>query len=103
MQHYAQRAASEAASLAITFTATTTASGSLLVGSSREMAGYEDAPSDAVVQAILDRATKFVPGLAGLQPQDSQTRWPSFPGGLDVLGWGHKAGQGLCLRQQVCA
>ncbi len=37
-------------------------------------AGYEDAPSDAVVQAILERAAKYVPGLAGLQPHDSQTR-----------------------------
>jgi hypothetical protein len=75
MQHYVQKGTQDAANLAITFTATSTASGSVLVGSSREMLGFEDSPSKAVVQAVLDRAVKFLPGFASLKPQDSRTRY----------------------------
>jgi len=74
VQHYVQKSAQDVATPAITFTATTTASGSVLVGSSREMSGFQDDLSEAVVQAILFRAAKFVPSFASLTPQDCLTR-----------------------------
>ena len=45
----------------ITFTATRSASGALLLGSSREEAGFDAAPSDAVAEAILARCAAFLP------------------------------------------
>lgn len=45
----------------ITFTATRSAGGSLLLGSSREAAGFDAAPSEAVAAAILARGAAFLP------------------------------------------
>jgi glycine/D-amino acid oxidase-like deaminating enzyme len=50
----------------ITFTATTSASGSLLIGSSREFSGWDSSGPVETVDAIMDRATEFLPGLAGV-------------------------------------
>ncbi|GFR51438.1 hypothetical protein Agub_g13730 [Astrephomene gubernaculifera] len=47
----------------ITFTATTSASGSLLIGSSREFSGWDATPSPAIVAAILQRSALFLPHL----------------------------------------
>lgn len=45
----------------ITFTATRSAGGTLLLGSSREEAGFDAAPSNAVAEAILARCAAFLP------------------------------------------
>jgi hypothetical protein len=55
--------------LDITFTATTSAAGSLLIGSSREFVGLEaagEAPGQ-VVDAILQRAAQFLPAVARVE------------------------------------
>ena len=50
----------------ITFTATTSASGSLLLGSSRELCGFDGQLDCAVAAAILARAARFLPALEGV-------------------------------------
>lgn len=47
----------------ITFTATMKSGGDLLLGSSRDAAGYVSAPSAAVVRSIVERSRQFLPGL----------------------------------------
>ncbi|KXZ41516.1 hypothetical protein GPECTOR_420g277 [Gonium pectorale] len=74
----------EAEAVDITFTATTSASGSLLIGSSREFSGYDSAASPAIVAAILQRAALFLPGLklaaeAAAQP-GTQSGSPALAG-----------------------
>ncbi|GIL84910.1 hypothetical protein Vretifemale_13484 [Volvox reticuliferus] len=56
-------AASPASPADITFTATTSANGDLLIGSSRESNVWDTAPSPAIIAAILQRAATFLPGL----------------------------------------
>lgn len=81
-QHYAPRGGGSSGSAAgaeggpadITFTATTSASGSLLVGSSREFAGFDPDAPEEVVGAIMARAAHFLPGLAGVQRRDIGVR-----------------------------
>ncbi len=76
LQHYAQPTAGEAASggqaraaaglgdqLGVTFTATPSASGSLLLGSSREFSGWDTTPCPATIQAILSHAEQYLPDL----------------------------------------
>lgn len=60
--------------LDITFTTTTSASGTLLVGSSREFCGFGRAGEEQVVDAIMQRAAHFVPGLAAVKRQDINVR-----------------------------
>uniref|UniRef100_A0A7S3VMZ3 FAD-dependent oxidoreductase domain-containing protein 1 n=1 Tax=Dunaliella tertiolecta TaxID=3047 RepID=A0A7S3VMZ3_DUNTE len=61
--------AAEGVAADITFTATSSASGSLLLGSSREFvdvaSNVSAQASHAVVEAILERAQVFLPGLVG--------------------------------------
>ncbi|KAJ9533393.1 hypothetical protein QJQ45_026374 [Haematococcus lacustris] len=106
----------------ITFTATTSADGSLLVGSSREFAGWGSQPSPSTIQsvdddggvclqAVLERAAAFLPHLAPCsQPSDEAVRVglrPFAVGGMPLIGpvpghpglfmaAGHE-GSGLCL------
>ncbi|KAI8468098.1 MAG: oxidoreductase [Monoraphidium minutum] len=54
----------DAARVDITFTATTSASGTLLIGSSREFSGWHAAPDSAVMTAIMRRAHGFAPALS---------------------------------------
>ena len=95
----------------ITFTATTSASGSLLIGSSREFSGFTSEPDSDIVEAVMTRATGFLPALAGVPlPQGDDVRVglrPYAVGGLPLVGpvpglpgfvvaAGHE-GSGLCL------
>ncbi|GBF90631.1 hypothetical protein Rsub_03203 [Raphidocelis subcapitata] len=58
-------AADEAAGrVDVTFTATTSAAGTLLIGSSREFNGWQAAPDSAVMAAIMERAHAFMPALS---------------------------------------
>lgn len=50
----------------ITFTATMSASGSLLIGSSREFSGWDSSGPIETIDAMMDRATTFLPGLAAI-------------------------------------
>lgn len=52
----------------VTFTATSSATGSLLLGSSRELS-WNQQPEPEVVQAILDRARTFLPTLGDATPE----------------------------------
>ncbi|KAF8063792.1 thiO [Scenedesmus sp. PABB004] len=103
---------SSAEGVDITFTATTSVAGSLLIGSSREFSGWEVAPSADIVAAIMARATAFLPDLAAVAPEQllGTTRVGLRPfalGGLPAVGRvpglpgvavaaGHE-GSGLCL------
>ena len=64
MQHY-QRGKDPAAAqgMDVTFTATQSASGSLLLGSSRELSGFNTEANQHVIAAILERASRFLPDL----------------------------------------
>eukprot|EP00879_Flechtneria_rotunda_P025536 GHRR01027138.1.p1 GENE.GHRR01027138.1~~GHRR01027138.1.p1 ORF type:complete len:339 (+),score=94.72 GHRR01027138.1:908-1924(+) len=123
-QHYSQSAANhgsqESRSSAntpalgqvdITFTATMSASESLLIGSSREFSGWQQVSSKDVMKAILQRATQFLPHLGSVKSDDiTSTRVglrPYAVGGLPLIGpvgglpgvviaAGHE-GSGLCL------
>lgn len=78
--HYAHSSSSSSGQpaadggLDITFTTTTSASGTLLVGSSREFCGFGRGGEDQVVDAIMQRAAHFVPGLAAVKRQDINVR-----------------------------
>ena len=73
LQHY-QRAAASAEGTDITFTATQSALGSLLLGSSRELCGFDGTPDTAIVQAILERARSFLPDLHHASAADADVR-----------------------------
>ena len=74
-QHY-QRGKDPAAveGMDITFTATQSASGSLLLGSSRELSGFDSQADQHVVQAILERASRFLPALQHVSPASTAVR-----------------------------
>jgi len=95
----------------ITFTVTTSASGTLLLGSSREFSGWGNDASTSIVQAIMGRAAQFLPQLADHPlPTGPDVRVglrPYATGGLPMVGpvpgcsglyvaAGHE-GSGLCL------
>ncbi|KAF6265606.1 oxidoreductase [Scenedesmus sp. NREL 46B-D3] len=108
----AAAAAAAATAVDITFTATTSATGTLLIGSSREFSGWEAVPDAAVIDAILARAGCFLPHLAGITAEQVSTATrvglrPYAVGGLPAVGLvpglpgvavaaGHE-GSGLCL------
>ena len=71
----------------ITFTATTSASGTLLVGSSREFAGFDSQAPEAVLESIMQRAAHFLPGLAGVQRQDIHVRAGPRPYAAAGIPW----------------
>ena len=64
MQHYEPAAGAGDKAANITFTATQDVSGNLLLGSSREFAGFDTMPSSAIVKSILERAAHFLPDIA---------------------------------------
>lgn len=80
MQHYktagkdAQAKAELEDDVAITFTATMSAYGSLLLGSSREFSGFSSSTCQAVQHAILARARTFLPALDDVQSPTTQVR-----------------------------
>ncbi len=91
----------------ITFTATTSAAGTLLVGSSREMGpAMEPEVQPGIVQAIMQRAAHFLPALAACAPPSGAAvrvgPRPYAVGGLPMIGGPVKGHPGtnawLCLR-----
>lgn len=95
----------------ITFTATTSASNTLLLGSSREFCGFDQSDDgvQSTADAILDHATRFIPHLSAIdRTKDVHIRFgprPFSPTGYPIVGgigpgvWvaaGHE-GSGLTL------
>lgn len=73
----------------ITFTATTAASGKLLVGSSREFSGYDMDPDEGVVESIMTRAAVFLPHLGRMRREDIAVRAgprPYAAAGVPMVG-----------------
>jgi glycine/D-amino acid oxidase-like deaminating enzyme len=104
---YVSTVQSAAEVLQVALVAEPTASGSLLLGSSRQFVGFDRSVDPAVVQAIAGRAVRFLPSLAGVnlirsyaglrpwspdsRPLIGPTRVPGF-----YLATGHEgAGIGL--------
>jgi hypothetical protein len=73
-QAAASAAAGGAAPADITFTATTSAAGTLLVGSSREFGGWGGEADARVVEAIMRRAAAFLPALEAVPLRDISIR-----------------------------
>jgi sarcosine oxidase subunit beta len=61
---YAASVKSSAEEVQVALVAEMTAGDTMLLGSSREFAGYDRTVSPAVMQAIAARAVRFLPGLA---------------------------------------
>lgn len=65
-----------------------TASGTMLLGSSREFAGWSTVPEPAVVAAIAARAIALFPGLAGARLMRTYVGFrPATPDHLPAIGW----------------
>ena len=63
------------------------ATGQLLIGSSRELAGWDAAVNPRIVSRMLDRAVAFLPGLAGLSAIRTWTGFrPATPDKLPLIG-----------------
>jgi D-hydroxyproline dehydrogenase subunit beta len=59
----------------------------VLVGSSRERVGFDDHVSQAVTQAMIDRAARFVPALGELPVRRAWSGFrPWLPDGLPAVG-----------------
>lgn len=87
-----------------------TASGPMLLGSSREFVGWSVVPDPDIVEAIAARAIAVFPGLANVRLMRTYLGFrPTTPDRLPVIGWdaevpgllhatGHEGG-GICLSQ----
>jgi len=63
------------------------ATGQLLIGSSRELAGWDASINDTVLRRMLDRALDFMPGLARLTALRTWTGFrPATPDKLPLIG-----------------
>ena len=73
--------------------------GQLLIGSSREMVGWDARVQDRVVAQMLRRALRFVPGLASLKAVRAWTGFrPAVPDNLPLIGpWGGADGIWLAV------
>jgi len=84
---YLRSAASGEPGLQVTTVLETTWEGHVLVGSSRERRGFDVAVDDAVSAAMLDRAVRLMPSLAGLRRDGAWAGLrPWLPDGLPAIG-----------------
>lgn len=98
----------EALKLGLGFTAEQTASGNILIGSTREFAGFDNNTTPEAINAIAKNAIEFLPWIKDLDVIRSFAGLrPYSPDGLPILGTvkgvkgfymatGH-AGDGICL------
>jgi glycine/D-amino acid oxidase-like deaminating enzyme len=104
---YMNAVAGSAESLALAVVVEQTLDGDeVLVGSSRERVGFDPSVRQELIQAMLERAARFVPALSELPPTRSWCGFrPWLPDGLPAVGpledgvWtstGHE-GAGVCL------
>ena len=65
----------------------TTWDGHVIVGSTRELAGFDPSVDHALARAVQDRAARLVPGLARLEPDETWVGFrPWLPDGLPAIG-----------------
>jgi glycine/D-amino acid oxidase-like deaminating enzyme len=85
---YVEAAAGGAAELAVAAVIEQTLDGdTVLVGSSRERVGFDPEVGEAVTEAMLARAARFVPGLADFEPRRAWCGFrPWLPDGLPAIG-----------------
>ncbi|PNH06143.1 hypothetical protein TSOC_007518 [Tetrabaena socialis] len=81
----------------ITFTATTTVTGSLLIGSSREFSGWDTTPSPPIVAAILQRSALFLPGLQPAADAAAEVAAAHASGGGTAMPYGRGGAEGGVL------
>lgn len=89
MQHLHKSGPLEDTGADVAFTATPSASGTCLIGSSREFSGWDTSPSHSIQEAIMDRAAHFLPALGGHNGADDGLRVGLRPyalGGLPFIG-----------------
>lgn len=100
--------------LSVSMTATIDSEGSLVLGSSRQFAGFDCEPEDVVVNSIFERAAKFLPALNKISLRELLKGGhiriglrPYMPDGKPIIGpvpnlpklmlaTGHE-GAGLCM------
>lgn len=81
------RSAHAFAESSVAFNVQPRASGQLLVGSSRQLTGWDATVDHEIVRRMIDRAAYFVPGLAGMNPLRTWTGFrPATPDGLPLIG-----------------
>jgi glycine/D-amino acid oxidase-like deaminating enzyme len=62
--------------------------GQVLIGSSRELVGWDASPNPAIQSRMLERATSFMPALANLSVIRTWTGFrPTTPDKLPLIGW----------------
>jgi len=105
---YVATVESSAAALQVAMVAESTRAGTLLLGSSRELVGFDRQVSPATVAAIAERALRFLPGLSSARCIRTYAGLRPFsPDHLPVIGpvtavdglyvaTGHE-GSGICL------
>jgi glycine/D-amino acid oxidase-like deaminating enzyme len=63
------------------------ATGQLLIGSSRELVGWDASLNRGILRRMLERAVEFIPRLAGLSALRSWTGFrPATPDALPLIG-----------------
>lgn len=81
------RSAHGFAESSVAFNVQPRASGQLLVGSSRQLVGWDATVDHEIVRQVVDRAAYFVPGLAGMNPLRMWAGFrPATPDGLPLIG-----------------
>ena len=84
---YLASVAAPEAGLQVSTVIESTWDGDVLVGSSRERRGFDTTVDPAVTRAMLERAARLMPGVAGLEPVDAWAGLrPWLPDGLPALG-----------------
>ena len=84
---YMATVASPDARLQVSTVIETTFDGHVLVGSSRERRGFDTAVDPSLSERLVERATRLVPGLAGLRVESAWAGLrPWLPGGLPAIG-----------------
>jgi D-hydroxyproline dehydrogenase subunit beta len=80
--------------VSVAFNVQPRATGQLLIGSSRELVGWDASINAAVVRRMLERAVAFMPGLGGLTAIRTWTGFrPATPDHRPLIGaWPHTPG-----------
>lgn len=84
------RSAHEMTSESVAFNLQPRSTGQVLIGSSRELVGWDAAPNRRILRRMLERAREFVPGIASLDVLRVWTGFrPATPDKLPLVGrWG---------------
>jgi glycine/D-amino acid oxidase-like deaminating enzyme len=81
------KSAHEMSSESVAFNVQPRATGQLLIGSSRELVGWDASLNRGILRRMLERAVEFIPRLAGLSALRSWTGFrPATPDALPLIG-----------------